>query len=131
MIDLDDLVARAPQSIPGAWTLGEAAGIAARLPVAAYVDARPVGVGVFPPRGAEPVVRTRGRIRAVDGHVVAGGARGLVGCLWAGKAGPVHRIWFQAHGSAMRFVDCYADQIRSVEGLGDAPPKLLWEIREL
>lgn len=109
-----------PWTIPGAWTLAELAEVALRLPRVAELDAdRPVGLAVFPPQGAEPLVRLARATVDGGGHRIERGARGALGVLWHGRSdsSPVHRVWFAAHGRELHFVDLYADQIASVEAL--------------
>jgi hypothetical protein len=123
---------RLPAAVPTPLHVGEAAALALQLPLATYDDVRPVGYGLYPPRGAEPLLRLARDTAAVDGHVVAAGALGALGVLWNGKRGAVHRIFFNSHGSPLRWVDCYADAIGSVEVVGDKPPSLMgWEIGAL
>lgn len=133
MSTFQQLVARALAgevvNVPGTMTCPEAAAVAATLPAATYDAARPVGVGLYPPRGAEPILTLARRTPAVDGHVVARGARGCLGVLWRGKNGTVHRLFFSAHGSDMRWVDCYADAIASIEAIGPQPLSLTgWQL---
>lgn len=125
---------RLPAVVPGAWTCPDAARLALQLPRAVGDAARPSGWGLYPPRGAEPMLRLRSRTMAADGHVVAAGAVGVLGVLWRGRRddSPVHRLHFQSHGSSMRWIDCYDDQIAGLVGLGDAPPPLTgWSVGRL
>lgn len=128
-----------PDELPidlSALTAPEAAGLALTLPPAIVLDPmNPIGWGVFPPRGAEPILTLGESVIDVYGRQVPGGARGVLGVLFRGRSdrSPVHRVWFRAAPPAPpRMIDVYDDVIEGIESLDRVVPALTgWQIARL
>lgn len=123
---------RLPRLWPLPMTPMEAAGVALQLPQVRGTDVCPVGIGLAPPRGAEPQLVRATRTCTEDGRQdIDAGAVGMLGCMWRGRREdqPVVRVWFfRADGSPLRFVDSYLSEYS-----GHRPAERIpgWEIIRL
>lgn len=123
---------RLPRLWPVPMTPMEAAGLAVQLPRARGTDVCPVGVGLAPPKGAEPQLMRATAARTEDGQQpIPAGAVGMLGCMWRGVRDdqPVVRVWFfRANGAPLRFVDSYLSEY---SGHRPAEPIPGWEVIRL
>lgn len=140
---------RLPLDLADSMSVGEAAGVVLSLPTVTGDPGAPVGYGVSPPEGGQPIVRLAKRVVDLFNEPIRKGARGVVGAMWRDRFRPdrpVFRLWFRAepgHGfrpegtpahvlGAFRIVDTYDDAIGSVVGIEDAVPHSTgWQIVRL
>jgi hypothetical protein len=123
-----------PLTVALALTPPEAAGAALSLPPASYDRERPIGFGLYPPQGAEPLMVLKEAYTASDGRRVKRNARGILGVMWRGRSesSPVHRLFFKSRDGSARWVDVYDDQIASIVTLDSVIPALTgWQIAAL
>lgn len=122
---------RLPRLWPEAMVPARAFAFALELPRVHGSDIAPEGVGLMPPRNAEPQLRVAHELRTADGHRIQAGTVGMLGCLWHGRSDeePMLRVWFyREDGSPLRFVDAYLSAF-SGHRPADAVPG--WEIVRL
>ncbi len=130
---------RLPINVAGSLQVTRVAELALFLPRVQYDRDRalPAGYGLFPPRGAEPLVRLRKGTRDLQGVAVDSGAWGIVACCWhaSGSKGTGRVVWRLAfRGNPLpRFpVDCYDDAILCVQSIAGKVPALTgWQIARL
>ena len=129
-----------PVEVARAMNVREAARLVEQLPdVQASNTAMPRGFGLWPPRGAEPIVRLSKRARDAYGTPVRQRAHGVIGCLWRWRGRVVFRLWFKGepttnnpHGALRGPVDVFEDQIGAVQSLEGIVPFLVgWEVGRL
>ena len=126
-----------PLEVARALRVDDAVQWAVGLPPAkpATGDARiPDGYGLFPPDGAEPIVRVRHALTDPHGEPIPARAKGFVGVLWRSprREVPVFRLWFRGEVRPRGPVDCYADSIASIVTIGGTVPALVgWTVGRL
>ncbi len=127
----------------------DAVELALSLPRVRDTGGDPEGWAVYPPEGAEPVVRLRqGAHSLFTGRTIRGQGHGVVGMLWHGVSDEhaAIRVWTTLHDqvtdhngftSMSHPWDCYDGAIESIEALYNLstgeripiPPKLMgWEV---
>ena len=123
-----------PLTIAMAMQLGEAEHLCLQLPAVQFRGGHPVGYGVMPPNGAEPIITLSGNLRDVRHEPVRDGASGTLGCMWRRARRTdraVFRVWLKGEHQP-RMIDVYADRVASVRGLEGVIPQLTgWQIVRL
>lgn len=140
--ELDRLHAeqRLPYDIAPALTIAQVVEVARALPAVRGSRLMPAGYGLFPPVGAEPMIRLKHDTIDPYRRPIPAGAYGMVGCLWNTSRGPVLRLWFRAAEAAKDSprpevrgpVDAYEDMIAGAATLEGKLPHLTgWQICRL
>jgi hypothetical protein len=127
-----------PLDIAKAVAVMEAVALVRALPPAGPSTDNPRmldGYGLFPPSGAEPIVRVGVPLRDPYGEPVPLGAKGFLGVLWQCRRRPdvpVFRLWFRGQDGPRGPIDCYADAIASIAAIGGKVPALIgWSVGRL
>lgn len=141
LMELDNLYAlgQLPMDLPGAFDLKLAAGLVETLPpVRPGSRGLPVGYGILPPRGAEPLVRIAKPMLDPWGRTIPGKTQGMVGALWNEGGWVLFRLWFKNDraGEGVPWtrgpVDVREREIFSILGLeGKVPALTGWQICRL
>lgn len=135
-VELDTLhgAGELPLTVAMALEIGEAATLCLQLPAVRFLQGHPIGYGLMPPQGAEPILTIRGNLQDVHGEPVRDGAKGALGCMWRRARQsdrPVFRIWLKGE-TRPRMIDVYPDRIASVRALEGVIPQLTgWQIVRL
>lgn len=129
-----------PYTVASSVTIAEAVALIEALPaIRGYRGGLPIGYGLAPPLGVEPLVRIRKRLIDPYGVEVPARSKGVLGALWNESGRPVWRLWFRGleqpghAGKAVRGpCDVRQDAIAGIQGIGGKLPRLTgWEVVRL